>query len=115
MYKNKNIQDRFQPKFHVKKGDTVMVIAGDSKGKQGTILRVITKEGRALVEGLNMVKRHMKPTAQNPQGSIIEKEAPIHISNLMKVVDGKSVRKSKVKAATTATAKTKKSTTKKKA
>jgi large subunit ribosomal protein L24 len=69
-------------KLHVRKGDTVVVIAGDSKGKEGKILKVLVSEGKALVEGLNMVKRHLKPNAQKPQGSIVEKEAPIHVSNL---------------------------------
>lgn len=73
-------------KLHVKKGDTVMVISGDSKGKKGRVLEVLVKTNRAVVEGLNMVKRHTKPNAQYPNGGIIEKEAPIHISNL-KVVD----------------------------
>ncbi|MCS6822485.1 MAG: 50S ribosomal protein L24 [Microscillaceae bacterium] len=70
-------------KLHVKKGDWVLVIAGDSKGKQGEILSVDTKKQRAIVAGLNIVKKHVKPSAKNPQGGIIEKEAPIHISNLM--------------------------------
>jgi large subunit ribosomal protein L24 len=73
-------------KLHVKKGDTVLVISGDSKGKKGRVLEVLVKTNRAVVEGLNMVKRHTKPNAQYPNGGIIEKEAPIHISNL-KVVD----------------------------
>ncbi len=73
-------------KLHVKKGDTVLVISGASKGKKGRVLEVIVKTNRALVEGLNIVKRHTKPNAQHPNGGIIEKEAPIHISNL-KVVD----------------------------
>lgn len=75
-----------QPKLHIKKGDTVLVISGDSKGQKGRILQVFTKTLRATVEGLNMVKRHTKPNAKNPNGGIIEKEAPIHVSNL-KVVD----------------------------
>ena len=73
-------------KLHVKKGDTVLVISGDSKGKKGRVLEILVKTNRAVVEGLNMVKRHTKPNAQYPNGGIIEKEAPIHISNL-KVVD----------------------------
>lgn len=73
-------------KFHVKRGDTVKVISGDSKGKTGTVVRVDRMNSRAVVEGLNMVKKHVKPTAQDPQsGGIIEMEAPIHISNLMVV------------------------------
>ena len=75
-----------QAKRHVKKGDMVMVIAGDDKGKKGRIVEVITSSERALVEGINIVSRHTKPNAQNQNGGIIKKEAPVHISNL-KVVD----------------------------
>lgn len=114
MIKNKQIQNnRFKPKFHVKKGDTVMVVAGDEKGKQGEILKMITKDARALVQGLNLVKKHVKPNAQNPQGQIIEKEAPIHVSNLMLIVNGKPSRKSKVSEAKAAAKPEKKSTKKK--
>ncbi|MCX8478955.1 MAG: 50S ribosomal protein L24 [Chitinophagales bacterium] len=74
---------RFATKLHVKKGDMVKVISGDNKGKTGRIVSVSPKTSRAIVEGLNMVSRHTKPNAQNPQGAIIKKEAPIHISNLM--------------------------------
>lgn len=73
-------------KFHVKRGDTVKVLSGDNKGKTGTILTVDRDKFRAVVEGLNMIKKHVKPSAQDPQsGGIIEKEAPIHMSNLMLV------------------------------
>lgn len=75
-----------QPKLHIKKGDTVKVIAGESKGHQGKVLRVIVKDRKALVEGANIVSKHTKPNAQNTQGGIVKKEAPIHLSNLM-VVD----------------------------
>jgi large subunit ribosomal protein L24 len=75
-----------QPKLHIKKGDTVKVIAGNARGQQGKVLVIDRKKSRALVEGLNMVSKHTKPNAANPQGGIIKKEAPIHISNLM-VVD----------------------------
>ena len=75
-----------QSKLHVKKGDMVMVIAGDDKGKKGRVLEVRNTEKRALVEGINIVSRHTKPSAQNQQGGIIKKEAPVHISNL-KLVD----------------------------
>jgi len=68
--------------YHIKKNDTVKVIAGKEKGKSGKVLRVIPKKDRAIVEKLNMVKRHMKPGAQSRQGGILEREAPIHISNL---------------------------------
>ena len=71
-----------QIKFKLRKGDLVKVIAGDSKGSQGKITEVILKDSRALVEGANMVTKHTKPNAANPNGGIIKKEAPIHISNL---------------------------------
>ena len=76
-------------KLHIKKGDTVMVLAGTSKGKTGTVLRVLVKEQKAIVEGLNMVSKSQKPSAKNPQGGIVKQEAPIHISNL-NVVDPKT-------------------------
>ncbi len=69
-------------KCHIKKGDTVTVIAGDDKGKNGKVLDVNLRTGRAFVEGVNFVKKHMQKTQDNPQGGIIEKEAPIAISNL---------------------------------
>lgn len=76
-------------KLHIKKGDMVSVIAGDNKGKQGKVLMVDAEKQRAIVEGVNLCKKAQKPNAQNPQGGIIEKEAPIHISNLQ-VLDPKS-------------------------
>lgn len=93
-------------KLHIKKGDTVIVNRGEDKGKTGKVLQVLVKEQRAIVEGINVVSKHTKPNAKNPQGGILEKEAPIHISNLnlidpksgkatrigIKVVDGKKVR-----------------------
>lgn len=79
MERKKNLQ----PKLHVKKGDVVKVIAGNSKGQQGKILSVVVKDRKAIVEGLNMVSKHTKPTSAHPQGGIVKKEAPIHISNLM--------------------------------
>ncbi len=69
-------------KLHIKKGDIVFVNAGDSKGQQGRVLEVITKKSKALVEGINMVSKSTKPTSKHPQGGIIKKEAPVHISNL---------------------------------
>lgn len=78
-----------QQKFHVKTGDTVLVISGNEKGKKGKILKMLTDKQRAIVEGLNIVKKHVKPSAQNPQGGIVEKEAGIHISNLM-LIDPKT-------------------------
>ncbi|MEC1259898.1 50S ribosomal protein L24 [Bacillus swezeyi] len=69
--------------MHVKKGDKVMVISGKDKGKQGLILAAFPKKDRVLVEGVNMVKKHAKPTQANPQGGILNQEAPIHVSNVM--------------------------------
>ena len=76
-------------KLHIKKGDTVIVNAGNNKGQKGKVLRVLLKEQRAVVEGINMVSKSTKPSAQHPQGGIIKQEAPIHISNL-NVVDPKT-------------------------
>ncbi|MBR5249206.1 MAG: 50S ribosomal protein L24 [Bacteroidales bacterium] len=73
-------------KLHIKKGDLVFVNAGNDKGKTGKVLEVITKKDRAIVEGVNMVSKHTKPNAKNPQGGIVKQEAGIHISNLQ-VVD----------------------------
>jgi len=96
-------------KLKIKTGDTVKIIAGEEKGKEGKVLRVDREKNRAIVEGVNLVKKHTKPNAQNPQGGIVEKEASIHISNLslidpktkkatrvgFEVKDGKKVRISK--------------------
>ena len=79
-------------KFKLKSGDTVKVIAGDHKGSEGKILSIVKDEDRVLVEGVNLVSKHNKPNAQNPQGGITKKEAPIHISNVMLVEDGVAVR-----------------------
>jgi large subunit ribosomal protein L24 len=76
-----------QKKLHVKKGDNVVVIAGDSKGQQGKVLVVNVEKSRAIVEGVNLVSKNTKPNAKSPKGGIIKKEAPIHVSNL-KVSDG---------------------------
>lgn len=78
-----------QQKLHIKTGDTVKVIAGDDKGKTGKVLSVDTAKNRAFVEGVNIVTKHVKPTAAKPQGGIEKKEAPVHISNLM-LVDPKT-------------------------
>jgi len=77
-----------QAKLHIKKGDTVKVIAGNDKGSQGRVLTVYPEKLRALVEGVNMVSKHTKPKAGSPQGGIQKKEASIHLSNLM-LVDAK--------------------------
>jgi large subunit ribosomal protein L24 len=71
-----------QTKFHIKKGDTVVINAGDNKGKQGRVLEVIRDKNKAIVEGVNMVSKSTKPNAKSPQGGIVKKEAPIHISNI---------------------------------
>ena len=77
----------------IKRDDKVMVIAGEHKGSEGKVVRVIRDQNKAIVEGVNLIKKHAKPSAQNPQGGIIEKEAPIHISNLsLTTNDGKSTR-----------------------
>ncbi|SDZ62659.1 large subunit ribosomal protein L24 [Evansella caseinilytica] len=78
-----------QPKLHVKKGDTVKVISGKDKGKEGKILEAYPNKSRVLVEGVNMVHKHSKPSQANPQGGIINQEAPIHASNVM-LIDPKT-------------------------
>src|SRR5690554_6756012 len=70
---------------HIKSGDTVVVIAGSEKGKTGRILRILGDRDRVVVEGVNRVWKHVKPSQQNPQGGRIQKDAPIHISNVMPV------------------------------
>ena len=96
-------------KLHIKKGDTVYVNAGNDKGKTGKVLEVIPSKDRAIVEGINIVSKHTKPSPKHPQGGIVKQEASVHISNLQvvdpktgkatrvgrKVVDGKSVRYAK--------------------
>ncbi|MCF8218328.1 MAG: 50S ribosomal protein L24 [Bacteroidales bacterium] len=72
-----------QRKLHIKKGDTVKVIAGEDRGQTGKVLQLEVKKNRAIVEGVNMVSKHTKPNAENTQGGIVQKEAPVHISNLM--------------------------------
>ena len=76
-------------KLKIKSGDVVKVIAGDHKGSEGKVLRVIRDKNKAVVEGVNMVSKHTKPSAKNPQGGIVKKEAPMHISNLS-LIDPKS-------------------------
>ena len=82
-------------KLKIKTGDTVKIIAGEEKGKEGKVLRVDREKNRAIVEGLNLVKKHTKPNAQNPQGGIVEKEASIHISNLA-LIDPKTKKTTRV-------------------
>lgn len=76
-------------RMKIKKNDTVMVISGNDRGKTGKVLKVFPKESRLIVEGINIRKRHTKPSQKNPQGGILEKEAPIHISNVM-IIDPKT-------------------------
>lgn len=76
-------------KLHIKKGDTVYVNSGEDKGKTGRVLQVLVTKDRAIVEGINMISKHSKPNAQNPQGGIEKKEASLHISNL-NLVDPKT-------------------------
>jgi len=70
-------------KFHVKRGDQVVVLAGSQKGKSGKVLEILAAKGRARVEGLAMIKRHLKKSQEHPQGTIAEREGSIHVSNLM--------------------------------
>lgn len=81
-----------QKKLHIKVGDTVKVLSGESRGQEGKVLTIDRKKDRATVSGLNIVKRHVKPSASDPQGGIVEKEAGIHVSNLMNVVKGQASR-----------------------
>ncbi len=76
----------------IKKGDTVKIIAGKDKGKEGKVLLVDAKSSRVIVEGLNIVKRHSKPSTANQKGGIVSKEAPIHISNVALVVNGETTK-----------------------
>ena len=90
--------------FRIKTGDTVKVIAGEHKGETGKVLKMLTAKSRAIVEGVNMVSKHKKPSATNPQGGIEKMEAPIHVSNIMllegteavkvgyRIEDGKKIR-----------------------
>ena len=82
-------------KLHIKKGDTVYVNAGDDKGATGRVLKVLVSEGRVIVEGVNMVSKHTKPNAKAPQGGIVKKEAPIHLSNL-NVLDPKTKKATRI-------------------
>ncbi len=75
-------------KLHIKKGDSVKVLAGDSKGSEGKVLSVDKTKNRAFVEGVNMVSKHTKPTAQNANGGIVKQEASVHLSNLMVIEPG---------------------------
>ena len=82
-------------KLKIKSGDTVKVIAGDHKGSEGKVLKVDREKNKAIVEGINMVSKHTKRSAKNPQGGIVKKEAPIHISNIA-LIDPKSKKATRV-------------------
>lgn len=82
-------------KLKIKSGDTVVVIAGDHKGSEGKVLKVFPDKNKAIVEGVNMISKHEKPSTQNPQGGIVKKEAPIQISNLS-LIDAKSGKPTRV-------------------
>ena len=82
-------------KLHIKKDDTVIVLAGEDKGKTGKVLKVLVEKNRAIVEGVNIVSKSAKPSAKNPQGGIVKMEAPIHISNLS-LIDPKSGKATRV-------------------
>ena len=82
-------------KLHIKKGDTVIVLAGKDKGKKGTVQKVLVEDQRVIVEGINMVSKSTKPSAKNPQGGIVKQEAPIHVSNVS-LIDPKSGKATRV-------------------
>lgn len=81
----KKVLESHNNKLHVKKDDNVIVITGKDKGKKGRVIAAYPRENRVLIEGVNMVKRHTRPNQANPQGGIIEREAPIHVSNVMHI------------------------------
>ncbi|MFC5401816.1 50S ribosomal protein L24 [Cohnella soli] len=91
----KKVLESHNNKLHVKKDDNIIVISGKDKGKKGRIIAAYPRENRVLVEGVNMVKRHTRPNPTNPQGGIIEREAPIHVSNVMHI-DPKSGKPTRV-------------------
>ncbi|MFC3788533.1 50S ribosomal protein L24 [Paenibacillus sp. GCM10012307] len=91
----KKVLESHNNKLHVKKDDNVIVITGKDKGKKGRVIAAYPRENRVLIEGVNIVKKHSRPSQQNPQGGIIEQEAPIHVSNVM-LVDPKSGKPTRV-------------------
>ena len=95
MPKTKKKLESHNNKLHVKKDDTVFVITGKDKGKKGRVIAAYPRENRVLVEGVNLVKKHAKPSQDNPQGGILTQEAPIHVSNVM-LVDPKSGKPTRV-------------------
>jgi large subunit ribosomal protein L24 len=92
------MSNRFKPKYNIKKGDDVVVIAGDDKDakKPRKVLKVLLEDGRVVVEGVNIITKHTKPSAQNTKGGLVKREAPIHISNVM-LWDAKSGAPSRIK------------------
>lgn len=89
-------KNRFEPKFNIKKGDTVIVLSGNDKGSTGKVQKVFLDKSKVIVEQVNMVKKHTKPDAKNPEGGIIPQEAPIHISNVS-LIDPKSGKATRVR------------------
>jgi large subunit ribosomal protein L24 len=89
-------------KQHIKRGDTVVAIAGAHKGKQGKVLEVLVEKQRARVEGLALIKRHLKKSQEHPQGSIVEREGSIHVSNLMQLAKWEKTKSAGKEAATKA-------------
>lgn len=85
-----------RPKFHVKRGDAVKVISGNHRGSSGKVLQVIAEKSQVLIEGVRMIKKHQRKTQENPNGAIIEREGPIHISNV-KIVEAPAPKKEKAK------------------
>jgi large subunit ribosomal protein L24 len=88
-------------KFHLKKGDEVVVLAGAERGKRGKVISVSPKSSRAIIEGVKMIKRHTRKSQENPQGAIVEREGTVHISNLMKaeIFDGRAAKRGGTTAA----------------
>jgi large subunit ribosomal protein L24 len=87
-------------KMHIRKGDTVRVLCGQDRGEEGRVLRVFPKKGTAIVEGIRLVSKHMRPSQENPNGGIVQKEAPIQVSNLMLVEGGTPTRTGRKKSET---------------
>jgi large subunit ribosomal protein L24 len=85
-----------KPKFHVKRGDTVQVISGNHRGSSGKILRVLPEKAQVIIEGVRLIKKHQRKTQDNPNGAIIEREGPIHISNV-KIVERAASEKDKAR------------------
>jgi len=85
-----------RPKFHVKRGDAVQVISGNHRGSSGKILQVIAEKSQVVIEGVRLIKKHQRKTQENPNGAIIEREGPIHISNV-KIVEAGAPKKEKAK------------------